>query len=173
MDIRKILNIINEDIDDVVNSIKSGVDSVENDALNIENIKDNDVYKMYENSDDFTKGYIECIFFTEAHSDNPELEHTTIQDISMVSMAKIKEDCKNFQKEVADAGIDFDEICLKSSEYSPEELAGHDFWLTRNHHGAGFWDGDWKEPEAVELTRIAHTYGEVYVHLDGEELVIG
>jgi len=21
--------------------------------------------------------------------------------------------------------------------------AGRDFWFTRCHHGAGFWDGDW------------------------------
>ena len=23
------------------------------------------------------------------------------------------------------------------------EMAGHDFWLTSQGHGAGFWDGDW------------------------------
>ena len=39
------------------------------------------------------------------------------------------------------------------------ESAGHDFALTRNHHGAGFWDrgygdvGNW-------LTFAAHAYGE-------------
>jgi len=32
-----------------------------------------------------------------------------------------------------------------SSEYPIEAQAGHDFWLTRNGHGAGFWDGDWPE----------------------------
>jgi hypothetical protein len=25
------------------------------------------------------------------------------------------------------------------------ERFGHDFWLTRQGHGAGFWDGDWPE----------------------------
>lgn len=46
--------------------------------------------------------------------------------------------------------------------------AGHDFWLTRNHHGAGFWDrglgavGD-------RLTAASHAYGPVdlYVGDDG------
>ena len=46
-------------------------------------------------------------------------------------------------------------------ECSPEQV-GHDFWLTRNHHGAGFWD----RPEiygcqenADRLTESAHSFG--------------
>lgn len=41
--------------------------------------------------------------------------------------------------------------------------AGHDFWLTRNHHGAGFWDGDYPEPEGTELTKLSHSFGEVWL----------
>lgn len=48
------------------------------------------------------------------------------------------------------------------------ERVGHDFFLTRNRHGAGFWDrglgaiGD-------RLTDAAHVYGEadLYVTVDG------
>ena len=45
----------------------------------------------------------------------------------------------------------------------------HDFWLTRNRHGAGFWDGDypiWGD----KLTEIAHMFPEVelYVGDDGK-----
>ncbi len=48
--------------------------------------------------------------------------------------------------------------------------AGHDFFLTRGRHGAGFWDGDWPEPEATRLTKAAHAYGEyqLYVGDDGK-----
>ena len=47
--------------------------------------------------------------------------------------------------------------------------AGHDFWLTRNGHGAGFWDGDWPEPEATRLTRSSERYGpfDLYVGDNG------
>jgi hypothetical protein len=38
----------------------------------------------------------------------------------------------------------------------------HDFWLTRNHHGAGFWDGDYGDV-GDELTKIAHAFGSVDV----------
>lgn len=45
----------------------------------------------------------------------------------------------------------------------PLELVAYDFWLTRNGHGAGFWDrglgavGD-------RLTQAAEVYGSVYVY---------
>lgn len=46
---------------------------------------------------------------------------------------------------------------------------GHDFWLTRNHHGAGFWDRYYGDQPAVELgeflTKWAHTYGEVNLYV--------
>ena|SRR5688572_13245568 len=49
------------------------------------------------------------------------------------------------------------------------DMIGHDFWLTRNGHGAGFWDrglgerGDW-------LTSMAKPFGEahLYVNANGE-----
>ena len=47
--------------------------------------------------------------------------------------------------------------------------AGHDFWMTRNGHGVGFWDGDWIEPAATVLTEAATAAGvrELYVGDDG------
>lgn len=39
-----------------------------------------------------------------------------------------------------------------------DETAGHDFWLTRNRHGAGFWDRG--EDQGDKLTEAAHAYGE-------------
>lgn len=36
--------------------------------------------------------------------------------------------------------------------------AGHDFWLTRNRHGAGFWDRGLGEA-GERLTAAAHVYG--------------
>ena len=44
--------------------------------------------------------------------------------------------------------------------------AGHDFWLTRNGHGAGFWDGDWPEPWAALLSESARKAGEVELTVD-------
>lgn len=52
--------------------------------------------------------------------------------------------------------------------------AGHDFWLTRNGHGAGFWDGDWPEEVGERLTQVSKKYGEVYLYLgDDEQVYVG
>ncbi len=54
------------------------------------------------------------------------------------------------------------------------EQAGHDFWLTRNGHGVGFWDRDYPEdaPEGIGdmLSDIAQSFGsaDLYVGDDGQ-----
>ena len=50
------------------------------------------------------------------------------------------------------------------------ELAGHDFALTRNHHGAGYWDRGLGELGA-RLTEAAHARGECWPYLGDDELV--
>ena len=56
----------------------------------------------------------------------------------------------------------------ESGRWTIEEQAGHDFWLTRNRHGAGFWNGDWFNVSG-SLTQLAQTFGEadLYVGDDG------
>jgi hypothetical protein len=58
-----------------------------------------------------------------------------------------------------------------------EELTGqdeshvaHDFWLTRNHHGAGFWDGDYGVL-GDKLTEIAQTFNTCDLWVGKDNLV--
>jgi hypothetical protein len=46
-------------------------------------------------------------------------------------------------------------------------VAGHDFQLTRNGHGAGFWDGGWKHGD--ELTALAKTFGTCSVQFNVDD----
>ena len=48
-------------------------------------------------------------------------------------------------------------------------LKDHDFWLTGNRHGAGFWDRGYGA-DGDTLTEAAHGYGDVdlYVGDDGQ-----
>lgn len=85
-------------------------------------------------------------------------------DIAPETLAKMRADCEAFIKANV---LDF-----TSTRWTVEGLAkqvGHDLWLTRNGHGAGFWDGDWPEPQASRLTEAAKAMGEVnlYVGDDG------
>jgi hypothetical protein len=49
--------------------------------------------------------------------------------------------------------------------------AGHDFWLTRAGHGAGFWDGDWPQPYSAQLTAIAQSFRALDPYLGDDGLV--
>jgi hypothetical protein len=54
------------------------------------------------------------------------------------------------------------------------ERSGHDFWLTRNRHGAGFWDRWFGDSPQAKLGNLlsdaAHVYGscDLYVGDDGK-----
>lgn len=99
--------------------------------------------------DDFTRGYVEAMFWTECTPDNPELENKTFGDLSEEALEAIKSQCANFQKVNAEAlAIAYAEHTEKKFPYN-EERAGTDFWLSRNGHGAGFFDR--AIPNAKEL----------------------
>lgn len=92
--------------------------------------------------------------------------------------------------EDVESGLDFDaateemaladcmRFCGMAWQYISEndaEQVGHDLWLTRNHHGAGFWD----RPEvygsvanAEKLTDIAQSFRAVSVYENNGKLII-
>lgn len=47
--------------------------------------------------------------------------------------------------------------------------AGHDFWLTRNRHGTGFWDRG-LGALGETLTEAAHEAGEVYLYISRKKV---
>lgn len=46
------------------------------------------------------------------------------------------------------------------------EQHGHDFWLTRNGHGAGFWDRGYPHDVAERLSGASRVYGAVNLVLE-------
>ncbi|MEF9943154.1 MAG: hypothetical protein RR758_03110 [Burkholderiaceae bacterium] len=57
----------------------------------------------------------------------------------------------------------FDLLALYGVPFSPEQI-GHNFVLTANGHGTGFWDRDYRtRPKAAldALTEIVRPYGEI------------
>jgi len=50
------------------------------------------------------------------------------------------------------------------------DVLAHDWILTRNHHGAGFWDGGWHKPWAERLTALAQQQPEIGLELTEEGL---
>lgn len=112
--------------------------------------------------DKFTLAYIECALWSSTDNDgNPLDDNCSADDIEQDTFRQMEDDCKDFQESN-------NELLMKAychnAGYS-EDYAGHDFWLTRNGHGAGFWDrglGD----IGKELTEAAKAYGGVDLMLD-------
>lgn len=80
--------------------------------------------------------------------------------IAIVSLFAVAADCLTFREACAP---------ILDPDDSAHPVA-HDFWLIRNHHGAGFWDGDYPEDIGKRLTALAHTFGDcdLYVGDDGK-----
>lgn len=100
--------------------------------------------------DQFTKGYIACgLWASTLDDDSPMDKQYDASHLSSEALKRIEEVCTDFQTANAD---------LLAHTHSPADQNGHDFFLTRNHHGAGFWDRGYGKI-GDDLTQKAHEYG--------------
>jgi|SRR5882672_661127 len=107
--------------------------------------------------DEFTRGYVTCMFFTSTGSgDDDDLEHATLAELAPETWTRIETDCAAFQF-IAPHMLT---MACERDGYNAGR-AGHDFWLTRNGHGAGFWDRDELEASDLgdKLSTIARRFG--------------
>ena len=121
----------------------------------------------------FIQAYIECaLWATTGEPDegeengDPLDQDFNIFDVTDSARKQIKSECEDFLKR--------EDVSSIAEKWGEEEYqrAGHDFFLTRNHHGGGFWDDDWPEPDRDILTKASHEagssspyvgdYGEIY-----------
>tara|TARA_R100001530_G_scaffold106025_1_gene74048 strand:- start:761 stop:1126 length:366 start_codon:yes stop_codon:yes gene_type:complete len=108
--------------------------------------------------ENFTKATIEALYFTETGDlDQP----TSDAKLSPDNLAHLQADCASFWYRFG-GYVETAECNRGDGSHSKASQAGHDFWLTRQGHGAGFWDGDWSEPFAKLLSAGSECYGEFY-----------
>lgn len=106
----------------------------------------------YRYLDRFTRAYIDTALWstmdyaTESGGEPLDRNYGP-KDIAPETLARMVSDCRAFQ-EVNRADLDSCGLSL--------ERQGHDFWLNRNGHGAGFWDEcfDTDLPEYAPLQRL-------------------
>jgi len=114
---------------------------------------------------DFFQGYVACALWSSTDDEgNPMDENFGEHDIHSETQRAMWEDCVRFLRENA-----ADIVEMMAEADATMEIIGHDFWLTRNYHGTGFWDrgaGDVGE----RLTDAAHAFGafDLYVGDDGK-----
>ena len=105
--------------------------------------------------------YIECALWsslTEGTDDAEFLDQTDYQ-LSDDARAEMLADCQAFYEANANDLADMD-----------AEQAGHDFWLTRNHHGTGFWDRG-LGALGQRLTDACQPYGDCDLYVGDDQLI--
>ncbi len=120
--------------------------------------------------DNFTRAYlVTALWSTVDDAGEPMDDRYTVDDFAPEALAAAVADCAAFQTQNA-IDIAAGPLVRPRDFDGADGRAGHDFWLTRNHHGAGFWDGDWPEDAGDRLTASAHGFGEadVYEGDDGQ-----
>jgi hypothetical protein len=109
---------------------------------------------------EFFRGYVECALWSSTDQSTesggyPLDDNYGPGDIDGATVLVARDECADFVR------ANYADLCAYAGPRGWAS-AGHDFWLTRNHHGAGFWDrglgklGD-------RLTSASHPYGDAYL----------
>lgn len=116
--------------------------------------------------DKFTQTYLGCALWSsndgsDESGGQPLDLNYDFEDLAPITAARAWRQCRDFQWAARDL--------IKGLE----EQAGHDFWLTRNGHGAGFWDRpEVYGKEAAEcLTRMAEACGSLDAVIGDDHLI--
>jgi hypothetical protein len=109
--------------------------------------------------DAFTRAYVESAMWTMTDDDGNPCDDLGLVDIADETIARMVDDCRRFQE--ANRGT--------LERAGDDEQNGHDFNLTRNGHGAGFWDRGYDDAIGDALTDAAHAFGtfDLYIGDDG------
>lgn len=111
----------------------------------------------------FMQGYITCALWSSTDDSGDPLDSNhdrdNIDDATMVDMVI---DCWTFVKN--------NQHIIEGTDMTWSQ-AGHDFWLTRNGHGAGYWDRDLGEA-GEQLSEAATAFGmvDLFVLDDGTSI---
>ncbi len=115
------------------------------------------------NTESFLNGFLVCALWSSTDNSrddggDPLEDNYSIDDFTPEALESLKKDCESF---VESNAADLEAYHLAGYD---SEQAGHDFWLTRNGHGAGFWDRGLGEL-GKRLSKASKVYGEVDLYV--------
>lgn len=123
--------------------------------------------------DDFTQAYLRAALWSSVDDDGEPLgAQYSIADLSDRALWLIICECAGFQVRFKTLlARAYRRYTLHNDAPTPEHCAGHDFLLTRNRHGVGFWDR--KELGALGefLTARAQSFKEVDFYVGDDKLL--
>ena len=120
----------------------------------------------------FRAAYVESMVFTEedrlkqdyedTHGDPDAISFSTDLDVceeefGPATVTLIDTDCRDFLSKAVNTGL------LDPLDNELMSQAGHDFWLTRNGHGVGFWESGrgYTGKQGKALTALSKEYREI------------
>ncbi len=121
--------------------------------------------RRFERLSEFAQGYVEAAFWLLDEEDAKRFRNgANFGHLAVKALKEMVADCDAFEKENETMLA----LAYASGDYTANR-AGVDFWLTRNGHGAGYWDcgeltklivGKNNETNVGKvLTERAHVYG--------------
>ena len=115
---------------------------------------------------------LECFLWSEDDEEGNPLDGLD-HKCSIELLKRIDSDWNSFRKQAEEMGFDAEQHCAGTLHSDCDgdawNAAAHDFILTRNHHGTGFWDtGRWEEPWDDRLTKLSHTFEELHGYINDE-----
>lgn len=117
--------------------------------------------------DEFLSSYVEAALWSSTDESDPETggdpmdDNYGADDLAPETLSEMRGDALDFMQE------NMEDIWEDISQ------AGHDFWLTRAGHGAGFWDGDWPEEAGKRLTEASKAFGEYRLYIGDDGNIYG
>ena len=120
----------------------------------------------YLGMDEFTASYLESALWSSTDDDGTPLDDERYCDAELApeTIAQFKSECARFRA-INTALLD------QATEHQSETRQAHDFWLTRNGHGAGFWDGDYPEELGDALTVASKAFGTCDLYIGDNGLI--
>lgn len=102
-----------------------------------------------------------------SHYETPEGEYLKLEDFEP---AELLSACLDFDLVIFLTRVNQEGLLENAIDAQSIEHIAHDFWLTRHHHGAGFWDGDYLPSSLGDrLTEISQEFDELYLTIDPDE----
>lgn len=116
----------------------------------------------------FERAYLECALWASMDDDGNSLDAgRDVSDFSRSAVKTLVKDCADFQE----GSRELLAQAYATGHYNATQ-AGHDFWLTRHHHGAGFWDRG-LGALGEKLTKNAHPFGECELYVKRGKVFCG
>ena len=131
---------------------------------------------------EFFAAYVEAALWSSTDDDGKPLDKNHgVDDIAPETLDKMRADCAAFLNhrlggrliEIAER-LEAEGKYLCPGRCGVIEYAGHDFFMTRNGAGVGFWEeGDWPKGMGKALDELAKGFGTFDLYVGDDGLIYG